>query len=238
MPGLIASEIDGDVGRLRLTRPEKHNALNQELVDQAVAAMDEYAAAGVRVAVLEAAPPTFCAGNDLTEARAGMDGAASDRFLAELLERPLFWIAVVSGPALGAGAAVAAACPVTLATDQAWFALPESGLGLFPARALRYIEPFVGPRLAVELGLSARRLGPEEARAAGIVNEVVPVSELNGAVARWVAHATAHPAVTTAARESWQELFRTDAAVQRAAQLERIFAAQELDPVPAQDGRR
>lgn len=238
MSPLVASEIRNGVGWLRLTRPEKRNALSHALVDEAVAAIDAFEGAGVEVAVLEGEPPIFCAGNDLVEARSDPDNAAADRFLGELLERPLLWIAAVSGPALGAGVAVAAVCPIAVACTESWMALPELEIGLFPAGVLRYIEAFVGPRRGLELGLSGRRMEPSEARACGIVNQVVPAAELDAAVASWVTQAIARPSVTAAARESWQTMFRTDAASERAGQLDRILASQQFEPAGGEaDGR-
>lgn len=238
MSELVVSEIRDGVGWLRLSRASKRNALSHALVDQAIEAMDEFENAGVEVAVLTAEPPIFCAGNDLVEARANPDHAAADRFLRELLERPLLWIAAVAGPALGAGVAVAAVCPITLASDEAWFSLPELEIGLFPSGVLRYIETFIGPRLGLELGISGRRFEAAEARAYGLVNEVVPANELATAVSRWIRVTTARPPVTRAARESWRQLFRTEAVAERAAQLDRILAEQEFTPLLQREDAR
>jgi methylglutaconyl-CoA hydratase len=227
--GLVAATVRDGVGYLRLTRSDKRNALSHALVDEALAAMDGFTAAGVEVAVLEGDAPTFCAGNDLIEARADRDRPAADRFLGALLERPLLWIARLDCPALGAGVAVVAVCPVVVATPGAWLALPERDIGLFPTGVLTHLEPFAGARASFDLGLTGRRLEPTEAQRLGLVNVVVEPAALDEAIAGYVATAVAKPGVAAAGREAWQDQFRTVAARERAGQLARILAAQSFD---------
>jgi enoyl-CoA hydratase/carnithine racemase len=229
MSGLIDAAVVDGVGRLRLTRAGKRNALSHGLVDEAEAAVDRFTAAGVSVAVLAADPPVFCAGNDLVEARADRDNPAADRFFELLVGSPLLWIAAVSGPALGAGVAAVACCPIAVATPDAQFILPERGIGLFPTAVLKYLEPSMGPRAAFAFGFSGRPLGAEEARASGLVNEVVAAEQLDAAVERWVELAVERPTITDAARSSWQGALQLMLASERARQSDRILAAQSFD---------
>lgn len=223
---LVSSSVSGGVGRLRLTRPDKRNALTHAMVDEVIEAMDAFAAAGAAVAVLEADPPVFCAGNDLREARADRDRAAAERILGALLERPLHWIAAVEGPALGAGVAVVAACPVAIASEDAWFSLPEITIGLFPAGVTPYLEPLIGLREAHTAGLSGERL--PAAAVARLVTETVPPGEVHDRVDAWAEHLVANPQVAAAGRESWQRRFRTAAFTERRDSLDEILRAQSF----------
>src|SRR4051794_12889717 len=117
-------EVDG-VGHLRLERPDKRNAINHAMVDEAIDSIGRFVDSGVSVAVLCASGPVFCAGSDLDEPWDTGETPAADRMVAALLERPILWIAAVAGPTLGAGVGLVAACPVAVAADSAWFALPE-----------------------------------------------------------------------------------------------------------------
>jgi enoyl-CoA hydratase/carnithine racemase len=231
MSRLIDSRIRPDgAGELRLTRSDKRNALSHELVDEALAVMDEWAAAGVGVAVLAADPPVFCAGNDLVEARADRDNPAADRFLGALLERPLFWIAALSDPVLGAGVSVAAVCPIVVAEERAWLALPEREIGLYPAGVVPYIEDQLGPRLTLALGLSGERLGAAAAVEHGLYTEVAAPGQLDARIEHWCTVAGSRPQVTDAARRSWQQHFVTSAAKERGDQLQHILDSQSFAP--------
>lgn len=212
---------DGPVGRLRLLRPEKHNAIDQIMADEAIAGLKRLVSEDVRVVVLEADGPTFCAGNDLAEVAGHLDPAetAGVRLLEALVGVPVFTIAAIHGPALGAGVAMCAVSPHVVASERAWFSLPERDLGLYPAGVLPYLEVVMGPRQAFALGLSGRRMGVAEAVDAGLVDEVVPSDELaerSLKVATWLAST---PGLTDSARQAWQQQFHTSPFVSRRSRL-------------------
>lgn len=219
---LIASSIEGEVGRLCLTRPEKRNALSHALVDEALAAMDRFSEAGVKVAVLESDSPVFCSGNDLDEVCAELERTASIRFLDALLDRPLFWIAALSGPALGAGVAVTATCPIAVASEDSWFSLPEVNIGLFPTGVLPYLESVMGVRTSFEAGLTGTRFSAYEAAEQGLISEVVSKETLDERVRALAYRLVAQPGVTDAARQAWQWRFRTPAFTNRFEQLREV----------------
>jgi enoyl-CoA hydratase/carnithine racemase len=225
----VAHRIDEGVGRLRLTHAAKRNAIDHALTDAALAAMAAFVDAGVQVVVLEADGPVFCAGNDLAEAQADRHNAASDRFVAALLDTPLFFVAAMATPAYGAGVSIAACCPIVVATHEARFALPERDVGLFPAGVLQYLEPLLGVRRAFEIGLSGTPLDAATAADVGLITEAVAPAELEHAVARWTALLTARPDVAAAGRDAWQQRFRTTAVAERTVQLRAILDAQSFD---------
>jgi enoyl-CoA hydratase len=229
MNALVDSWIRPDgAGELRLSRPEKRNSLSHELVDGALAAMDGWIDSGVQTAVLSAEPPVFCAGNDLVEARADRHRPAADRLASALLERPIFWIVAASGPLLGAGAILAAVCPVVIADERAWVALPEREIGLFPAGVMPYVEEQLGVRRTLTLGMTGERMGAAEAADRGLYTELVESARLEERVAHWCGVAAERPQVTAAARRSWQERFASSGATERAAQLQDVLDSQSF----------
>jgi enoyl-CoA hydratase/carnithine racemase len=237
MSDLIHAVIDGGVGQLRLTRAGKRNALNGAMVAQALAAMDGFVAAGVRVAVLSADQPVFCSGNDLSEVPERVEDAIALAFIEALVDRPLFWVAAVSGPALGAGVAMVAVCPVSIATETAWFGLPELQIGLFPAGIVPYLEPLLGPRAAFRAGLTGAPLPAADAVTAGLIDEVVAPDALDGRVQARVEELLLRPAVTDAARQAWQAQFRTPSFLHRFDQMRQVLRTHERD-VPVARGDR
>lgn len=215
----VRHEHRDGVGWLWLSRPDKRNALSHAMVDDALNAMDGFADAGVEVAVLQAEGPVFCAGADVTEAL-GDSNPASERLLARLMRDPLFWIAGLRGPALGAGVAIASVCPVVVCSDKVYFALPEHRLGLFPSGVVAYIEASIGLRRSVELGLTGAPLSAMEAIACGLVNEVVPDDELESAITRWVDLVGRDPLVARNAGRSWRSAFAGPGFVARKSELD------------------
>jgi methylglutaconyl-CoA hydratase len=223
---LVEATCEHGVGTLTLTRPGKRNALNHALVDEAVEAVDSFVRSGARVAVLASTPPIFCAGNDTTEIDDVTAPAASTRLLETLLTQPLTWIAAIEGGVLGAGVSVIAACPLAFAADDAWFAMPERELGIFPAGVLAYLEPLIGVRRAFEAALTGSRVDAPAAAAAGLVTAAVPAAELHAHVDRYAATLAERPELTDSARRAWQARFRTAAAAERVGELEENLRSQ------------
>jgi len=204
MTGLVEYEVDGSVGRLRLNRPEKRNAFSRAMVADGIAAVDFLVAAGVTVATIEAAGSVFSAGDDVSPEERDRGGVNTvEQFVERVHSAAVFWIAVADGPVVGAAVALAARCPVVLATERAWFRLPERDLGVYPGFVVEQIAPVVGPRRALELAVGARRIPATEAVAIGLATELAedPVED---AVARWVGPLRDAPAFTAQAWSDWR----------------------------------
>jgi enoyl-CoA hydratase/carnithine racemase len=225
---MVEARVEGALGIVRLNRPERRNALNHEMVDEFLAAVARFKEEGVTVARLEAAPPAFCAGNDLAEIEDTSGPAAAERFLAAILTEPLFWIAVVDGPAIGAGVAIAAACPVSIAGPDGWFALSErQKVGLFPTGVMIHLEQVAGARAAFDAGFIGERFDGARAHRIGLVNEVAAdADELAALVDSRTESALELPRFTAAAREAWQGRWTSPAALERRSLLERLLAEQ------------
>jgi enoyl-CoA hydratase/carnithine racemase len=225
---LVEDRIEGALGIVRLNRPERRNALNHELVDEFLAAVARFKEAGVTVARLEAAPPAFCAGNDLAEIEDTSGPPAAERLITGLLTEPLLWIAVIDGPAIGAGVAMAAACPIAIAGPDAWFALSErQRVGLYPTGVLVHLEKVVSPRAAFEAAFGGERFDGVRAQEIGLVNEfATDADDLAARVTARTESALELPAVTAAAREAWQHRWATPAAQERRSVLVRLLDEQ------------
>jgi 2-(1,2-epoxy-1,2-dihydrophenyl)acetyl-CoA isomerase len=196
-------EVKDGVGWIRLARPQKRNPMDGELRQDLMVVLDQVRDdPSIRVLVLAGSPGAFCAGGNLNFLKEKMDAGpffwqqrlqTGLRLVNDLLRltRPL--IAVVDGPAFGAGFALALTADIILVGPQARFAMSYLKLGLVPDLGPMYLLPrVVGLQRAKELMLSAREVGPEEAKALGIAMEVHTADALEaraGEIARSMAQA-------------------------------------------------
>ena len=170
---------------IRLNRPAVLNALNAQVMRELAAALT--AADGdpaVRVIILTGSDKAFAAGADIAE-MAGQSFAEAfmtDSFGPESeaiarLRKPL--IAAVAGYALGGGCELAMMCDFILAADTARFGQPEVGLGIVAGMGgTQRLTRAVGKAKAMEMNLTGRLMGAEEAERAGLVARVVPADQL------------------------------------------------------------
>lgn len=179
----ILTHRDGPVLRIGLHRPDKKNALTQQMyADIAAAIAAAEADAAVRVMLIHGAPGVFTAGNDLHDFLSrpprGADTGVS-RFLHVLSRTSKPLVAAVSGPAVGIGTTMLLHCDLVYAAEDARLALPFVNLGLCPEAASSYLLPRIaGYQRAAELLLLGEPFGPEKGRELGIVTAVVPAAEL------------------------------------------------------------
>ena len=185
-----------DEGRLRivtLNRPEVMNALHSEAHHELEKVWDEFAASpdlwvGI---VTGAGERAFSAGNDLKVQAAGKRGPRARTGFAGLtsrydLDKPL--IAAVNGIAMGGGFEIALACDIIVAAENALFALPEPRVGLIAgAGGVHRLPRIIGPKRALGMILTGRRVPAKEGFELGFVNEVVPTGEALAGAKRWAA---------------------------------------------------
>jgi enoyl-CoA hydratase len=190
----------GPVRTITLNRPKALNALNQQtLAELAVAIAEVAKSSSVRVLVLTGAgEKSFVAGAGITEMKDATppQGAAMSKmghdvlFALQALAIPV--IAAVNGFALGGGLELALACDFIIASDNARLGLVETNLGLIPGfGGIARLQRRVGPGHASEMIFSAAQLDSTEALRIGLVNKVVPLSELIPTVTK-IAEAIAH----------------------------------------------
>ena len=192
MTALSISVRGAGVAQITMARPAVFNAFDEAMIGELDAAFAQLTAdATVRVIVLAGAGKHFSAGADL----AWMQRASSAslawnlddaRRFAAMLARidtcPKPTIARVQGAALGGGVGLACACDIAIAADNASFAISEARFGILPAVIGPYIVNALGKRQARRLALTAGRFGATEALALGLVQQVVPLAQLDAAV--------------------------------------------------------
>jgi methylglutaconyl-CoA hydratase len=190
------------VGRVTLARPEQGNALDRQAVVDVSNALKRLDADGsVRVVLLDAEGRDFCAGADLAALAAPAaasrtahadDAQALARLVTTLRAMMKPGVAAVHGRAFDAGAALASACDVVLASASARFGYPEVQVGFVPAVSIPLLRRAVGEKRAAELVLTGRTITADEAERIGLVSRVLPDGDFRDAaleVARGIAQA-------------------------------------------------
>ena len=184
----VVASLDRGILSITLNRAEKRNAINAasvELLHQFLEQAD--LDANVRIVLIRGAGKDFCAGADLDELLASADqtsdqNEASAYRLGQIFERirtlPKPVVALVQGRALAGGAGLATACDLVLASDTAQLGYPEIQRGFVPAMVATLLQRATGEKIALDLVLTGRLLGAEEARAVGLISRVVPAGEL------------------------------------------------------------
>ena len=192
----LLSLREGPVSRLRMNRPELHNAFDAMLIAALTGALE---AAGrddtVRVVVLEGEGPSFSAGADLNWMR-GMAAASEDanrddalalaRLMRTLDELPKPTIARVHGAAFGGGVGLVACCDIAIGVPDVKFGLTESKLGLLPAVISPYVIEAIGARQARRWFATAELFSAAEAHRIGLLHDVVNATALDTAVQRQI----------------------------------------------------
>jgi len=182
----------GGVATITLNRPESRNALNLEMCDRLISVSQEITSdKDVKLVLLGANGPVFCAGADLKERRGMNEAQVRERRMkgfaayAALEALPMPAIAVVQGPVVGSGCEIAAACDFIVATPDASFRTPEALRGT--VGATQRLPRILGKRLAKDMMFTGRVLGAEEAREAGLVSRLVPAIEMEEMLLRMTA---------------------------------------------------
>lgn len=180
----ILLERRGRVGIVFLNRPKALNALNSQLMDEVVSAVEDLDAdPEIGAIVITGSERAFAAGADIKEMqpKSYMDVYLDDYFAAwdrlAAARTPL--IAAVSGYALGGGCELAMLCDVLIASDTAVFGQPEIKLGVIPGiGGSQRLTRAVGKAKAMEMCLTGRNMKVEEAERAGLVSRIVSAEDL------------------------------------------------------------
>ncbi|RLU04242.1 MAG: crotonase/enoyl-CoA hydratase family protein [Ketobacter sp.] len=180
------------VATLLLNRPERHNAMNDELIREVTeAAIELNNNPEVRAVVLTGQGESFCAGGDLKWMQGIFDASRAERVedsarLARMLRtlnelsKPL--IGRINGQAYGGGTGMMSVCDITIAVESANFALTEVRLGLTPANISTFVVAKMGRSNARRTFLNARPLTATKAKELKLVDEVVQDDQLDAAV--------------------------------------------------------
>jgi E-phenylitaconyl-CoA hydratase len=178
--------IEDKVALVTLNRPEKRNAINDEMRTELTDAFARFDADPLlRVAVLTGAGSAFCAGGDLNSS--GTPGPDRPRIVEPLdqFAKPL--IAAINGLAYGGGLELALACDLRIASSTARFALPEVRIGSLPGSGgTQRLPAVVGATLAAQMILTGEPIDAQHALAAGLVSQLCEPDQL---LATALAHA-------------------------------------------------
>ncbi|HEX9106447.1 MAG TPA: enoyl-CoA hydratase-related protein [Longimicrobiales bacterium] len=186
----ILVEREGAVGWVRINRPERLNAFVSPMREQLDGALAELEADGdVRCVVLTGVGRAFSTGGDvgvMADLIKHEDAPAFEalvragaRVVQRIDEMSKPVVAAVNGPAAGAGACLALACDMRLASEAASIGFAFARVGLHPDWGGTFFLPrLVGPALAAELVLTGGMIGAERAERLGLFNRVVPAAEL------------------------------------------------------------
>ena len=214
---MIEIHREDAVALLTLNRPDKRNAVNDEMRAELTAAFAGFDAdPSLRVVVLTGAGSAFCAGGDLSAST--VPDPDRPRIIEPLDKFAKPVIAAINGIAFGGGLELALACDLRIASHAARFALPEVRLGSLPGSGgTQRLPAVVGPSLAAQMILTGEPIDAARALAAGLVSELcAPEKLLDTALAHARAIARNAPLAVIAAKR----LLRAAAATHDAQRLD------------------
>lgn len=193
---LIHSE--GGICTLTLSRPDKKNSMTSSMYKELAQAFSlAKQTEEVRVLVLQGSETVFCAGNDIHEFIQNppeKSDAPVFQFLEALIAFPKPLIAGVCGPAVGIGTTLLFHCDLVYAGDNAVFSMPFVNLGICPEAASSLLVPAVmGYHRAAQALLLGEPFMAEAALEVGLVNQILPPTELKAFVQRQAAKIAAKP---------------------------------------------
>ena len=241
----VLTRVESGVGRITLNRPKALHALNRAMCEAMTAALLDWRDdAAVRSVLIDhAGERGFCAGGDIrmiAESGAGDASEARAFFKVEyrlnhlMFEYPKPITAIVDGIVMGGGVGISEPADVRVATERTTYAMPETGIGLFPDVGGGWFLPRLPGQTGVWLALTGARLKAADTVALGIHTHFVQSDRIEALKAALLAHpaepgtiadtlaADAGTAPTAAYREAIDRLFAFDT-------VEAIFAALEAD---------
>lgn len=241
----VVTRIENGVGRITLNRPKAIHALNRAMCEAMTEALLAWRddAAVQSVLIDHAGERGFCAGGDIrmiAESGAGDASEAKAFFLAEyrlnhlMFDYPKPIIAIVDGIVMGGGVGISEPADIRVATERTTYAMPETGIGLFPDVGGGWFLPRLPGQTGVWLALTGARLKAADTVALGIHTHFAPADRVDALKADLMREAAdpssvvmrhagdAGPAPLSAHREAIDRLFAFDT-------VEEIFQALEAD---------
>lgn len=214
----VVSATGQGIARITMNRPERRNALDQELLAEFRAALRAAADdPSIRVVLVTGAGKDFCSGMDLGTFAEDASGdlekfQAEARNMAGLLldmrrhPRPI--VAAVQGRALGGGCGIATAADVVIASESAYFGYPEINIGFVPAIVMAILRRLVSEKRAFELIATGAAIPAQTALEYGMINRVFSIDTFEREVEEFAASLAAKPASALAL--SKELFYRTD----------------------------
>ena len=181
----ICSATEGNIAVVTLNRPARRNALSLELMEELIRCLSEIGESReIRAVLLAAAGQVYCSGHDLSEMIGGnineyrriFDVCTELMTKIQSIRQPV--LAEVQGTATAAGCQLVATCDLAIASEQASFATPGVKIGLFCTTPMVALSRAVGRKRALEMLLTGTPVDARTAAEWGLVNRVVPTTEL------------------------------------------------------------
>jgi len=250
----IRYAVAGGVAQLTLNRPERLNSFNAAMHAEVRDALGRAAREGARVLVLTGAGRGFCAGQDLGDRAVAPGAGGAD--LGESIERnykplvlalrglPMPVIAAVNGVAAGAGASIALACDIVIATRSATFVQAFCRLGLIPDSGATWLLPrLVGNARALGLAMLGDKLGATEAADWGLIWRCVDDVDFPAAVDALAVQLALAPTLALvrtrqAIQGAWQRTLEEQLDVERDYQRELGWSADYAEGITAFTAKR
>ena len=244
----ILADVEGGIGWLTFNQPEKRNAMSMEMWQGVADAFEAFQAdPQVRVVVMRGAGgKAFVSGADISEFDANRANAEQKanynavtargkQWLAQI-EKPL--VAMIEGFCIGGGLAVALNADVRIATESSKFGIPAAKLGLgYDFAGLATLARLVGPSVARDILFSARFLPAEEALRVGLINRVVPDSDLESEVRAYCALIAQNAPLTIRAAKAAMREWERDPSDRDLAHVDALVNAC-FDSVDYAEGRK
>jgi enoyl-CoA hydratase len=185
----VIAEVSGRIGFLTLNRPAALNALDLDMIRALTAALTAWRdRPEIHAVAITGEGRAFCAGGDVRAIRDAAlrgDAAAIEAFFSaeyalnlQIAEYPKPFVALVGGICMGGGIGVSVHGSFRVATEAAMFAMPETGIALFPDIGASFLLPRLPGALGMYLGLTGTRLNGADAVHAGLATHFVPQDDL------------------------------------------------------------
>lgn len=204
---LLEIEDDG-AATITLNQPDRRNALSEEISTGISEALDEIEGSDARCVVLEGSGGSFSAGGDIERMIEGIENdvpadervrrleRSTNELIARLVDFPIPTIAAIDGAAVGAGANLAIACDVQLASENAAFGFVFRQVGLSVDAGTSYLLPrIVGENVAKELVLTGDIIGADRSKELGLVNHVYDEDEFDDELEAFVEKVVSGPPI-------------------------------------------
>jgi enoyl-CoA hydratase len=235
--GDVLLSREGALGHITLNRPKALNALTHEMCAAILGQLQQWACdSDVKAVLIDAVPGrAFCAGGDLRaiyESGRKHDGTAQAFFTTEyrlnaaVKHFPKPYVALIDGIAMGGGVGVSVHGSHRVATENALFAMPETGIGLFPDVGGSYFLPRLPGELGMYLALTGSRIGPSDMAYTGIATHVVLAAK-SAAIAPRLAEGELADSVL----ESMNEQPGPASLADYRAAIDRVFSASSVEAV-------
>lgn len=238
--GDVLTFVEGKVGRIRLNRPKAIHALTTAMCAAISEALETWRGdLGVEAVLIDHAEGRgFCAGGDIrmlaeSGAKDGVDARAFFRTEYQMNYRLFGYakpiVAVMDGITMGGGVGLSLPARFRVATQNTRFAMPETGIGLFPDVGAGWYLARLAGRMGAYLALTGHRLDGAEAHALGLATHYLPAEALDGLKARIVAEPQAIAVILGDAAVAPPEpriLAHRDA-------IDRLFASDDLEAILA-----